>query len=291
MSSIEHAPGLDELQRNCTRVRVAVFDQIEVAGSGHYGSSLSLVEILVALYSGFLRVRPGEPRWPARDRFILSKGHGCSALYAVLAELGFFPPAELAAFTRLGSMLGDHPDRSKVPGVDFSSGSLGHGLAIGCGMAEALRVQAFDESRVVVLMGDGEHNEGQVWEAAAFAAARRLSHLLVIVDANEVQVDGTTAGTLPFGDLAAKWRAFGWRADRVDGHDLTAILAKFDDFDRQRHEAAAPTVLIAETVAGKPVSFMAGRAEWHLGYLYGEDRTAALAEIHDMYKPDEEVEA
>lgn len=286
-STVEPAIDVAELHQLCTRVRVAILDQIEVAGSGHYGSSLSLVELLVALYHGFLRVRPAEPHWPDRDRFILSKGHGCSALYAVLADLGFFPESELATFTRLGSRLGDHPDRRKVPGVDFSSGSLGHGLAIGCGMAEAQQL-ATSNGRTVVLVGDGEHNEGQMWEAAAYAAARELSNILVIVDVNGVQVDGSTAGTLPFGDLAQKWRAFGWDCESVNGHDLPAIKTCLDDYELRRHAANQPSVLIATTKAGNPVSFMADRAEWHLGYLHGDDRATALAEIHAMYSNEDD---
>ena len=231
---------LRELARQCTNVRLRVLEEVEVAGAGHYGSSLSLVELLVTLYHRSLRVRPAEPDWPGRDRFILSKGHGCSALYAVLAEMGFFDLAELNAFTRLGSMLGDHPDRRKVPGIDFSSGSLGHGLSVGVGMAQAIRLQDLG-GKAVVLIGDGEQNEGQVWEAAGYAAARRLGNLMAVCDQNGVQVDGTTEETLPIGSLPDKWRAFGWDVVEVDGHDLAELVATWEPTRcRARSRSARP---------------------------------------------------
>ena len=269
------------LEDRCTAMRLALLDQIEVAGSGHYGSSLSITEIVVALYYDFLRVRPAEPHWEQRDRFVLSKGHACSMVYPVLADLGFFDVAKLDTFTRLGSTLGDHPDMNKVPGFDFSSGSLGHGLAIGAGMAQGVRLRGFD-SRVVVLMGDGELNEGHIWEAAAYAGARKLSNLLGIVDINKVSVDGLTSEVLEFEPLADKWQAFGWRVERLDGHDLPALHDAFGRFAEQE-AGAAPTLLLADTVVGKGISFIEGMAEWHVGYLHGEDRQRAEDSIRAMY--------
>jgi transketolase len=276
--------SLVRLQEKCTDIRLAVMDEVEVAGSGHYGSSLSLVEILVSLYYGFLRVRPEEPKWPQRDRFILSKGHGVSALYPILADLGFFDASHLGTFAQLGSILGDHPDVKKVPGVDFSSGSLGHGLSVGAGMAEAVRLQGHD-SRIVVVVGDGEQDEGQVWEAAGYAAHRGLSHLMAITDRNRIQVDGPTPAILDLSPLEAKWAAFGWRVVEVDGHDLAALLRAYEDFDayRRANRSGQPTMVIAHTTGGKGVSFIENDADWHIGYLEGPDREAALAEIRAMY--------
>jgi transketolase len=256
--------------------------QVEVCGSGHYGPSFSCVEILVALYYGFLRIDPARPQWPARDRFILSKGHACSSLYAILADLGFFPVAELSTFTQLGSNLGDHPDMRKVPGIDFSSGALGHGLSIGIGMA--VTQPADDpEARTVVLLGDGELNEGQIWEAAAYAGANAVSNLLAIVDINKVCVDGRTDEVLSFEPLQDKWSAFGWHVERLDGHDLTALHAAFERFAARHRDGGPPTVILADTISGRGIDFIEGMAEWHLGFLGGTDVDRAIASIDSMY--------
>lgn len=277
------AHDLPALQQRSVDVRLWTLDEVESAGSGHYGPAFSCVEILVSLYYGYLDVRPEEPTWAQRDRFILSKGHACSALYPILADLGFFDVAHLKTFTRLGSILGDHPDMRKIPGLDFSSGSLGHGLSVGVGMAEGLRYQG-SPSRVAVLLGDGELNEGQNWEAAAYAAHRELANVLAIVDANGVSVDGTTADVLRFEPLEDKWQAFGWDVERVDGHDLAALRAAYARYDERRATVGAPpTVVIADTVAGKGVSFIEGMAEWHVGYLAGTDRERAVADIRSMF--------
>jgi transketolase len=279
-------PSVAELQKRCTSTRLAIMEEVEVAGSGHYGSSFSLVEILASLYYAFLRVRPSDPAWAERDRFILSKGHGVSALYPILADLGFFDSAHLATFTQLGSILGDHPDVKKVPGVDFSSGSLGHGLSAAAGMAEAVRLRGFD-SRVVVILGDGEQDEGQVWEAAAFAAHRHLAGLLAITDRNAIQVDGPTSDILNLSPLAAKWQAFGWRVAEVDGHDLQALLDAYNSFDAYRlaNPGGEPTMIIAGTVGGRGVPLIENQADWHLGYLHGPDRDAAIRQLRSMYNP------
>jgi transketolase len=272
------------LQERSIEMRLANLRMVEVAGSGHYGPCFSCMEIMVSLYYNFLRVRPDEPTWPDRDRFVLGKGHACSALYPILADLGFFPSAELDTFTRLGSMLGDHPDMRKIPGIDFSSGSLGHGLTIGTGMADGVRLGERD-SRVVVLLGDGELNEGQVWEAVAYASHRRLSNLLAIVDANQVSVDGKTRDLLDFEPIDGRFAAFGWTARRVDGHSHEALLSAYREFDERRaaDPDAPPTVLVADTVAGKGVDFIEGMAEWHVGYLGGVDRDRAVASIRRMF--------
>jgi transketolase len=254
-------PGIGELQRHCIETRLGVLDEMDVAGSGHLGPAFSVVEILVTLYYSYLAVRPDEPHWAGRDRFILSKGHACSALYPILADLGFFDHEHLTTFTRLGSILGDHPDMRKIPGVDFSSGSLGHGLSIGAGMAEALRLAGAD-SKVAVLLGDGELNEGQVWEAAAYEPIEK------------------------------KWAAFGWRTQRLPGHDIGALRDALDGFDRYVEAGGAqPTVLIADTVAGRGISFIEGMAEWHVGYLAPLDRARAVHDIETMFEAHEAVSA
>ncbi len=272
------------LRRKAIDTRLAVLDQVEVAGSGHYGPAFSCTEILVALYYDYLRLRPDEPNWPARDRFVMGKGHAISAFYPILADLGYFPRAELDTFCKLGSRLGDHPDMKKVPGADFSSGSLGHGLSVGVGMALGARVRGFD-SRTVVLLGDGELNEGQVWEAAAFAGHNRLSNLLAIVDINTVSVDGATKEVLDMEPLADKWRSFGWVVERLDGHNLTTLRTAYRSFDSRRATTATPpTVLLADTVVGKGVDFIEGMAEWHVGYFAGVDADRARASIRAMYE-------
>jgi len=280
---------LDGLRRKAIATRLGVIDQVEVSGSGHYGPAFSCTEILVALYYGFLRFRPEEPDWVERDRFVMGKGHAVSALYPILADLGFFPEAWLSTFCRLGSRLGDHPDMKKVPGADFSSGSLGHGLTIGAGMAAGAKIRGFD-SRIVVLLGDGELNEGQIWEAAAFAAHNRLASLMTIVDVNRVSVDGETRDVLDFEPLEDKWRAFGWHTERLDGHDLAALRSAYQRFDERRAGPhAAPTALIADTVVGKGVDFIEGMAEWHVGYFAGVDAERARASIRTMYDDGNEV--
>ncbi|MEX2374875.1 MAG: transketolase [Dehalococcoidia bacterium] len=274
-------PEIAELQRRSKDVRLSILEMVDVAGSGHYGPAFSCVEVLVALYYNSLSVKPDSPDWPERDRFILSKGHACTTLYAILADLGFFDPDELSTFARLGSILGDHPDMKKIPGVDFSSGSLGHGLSVGAGMAEALRYRKIN-SRVVVLVGDGELNEGQNWEAIAYAAHRGLGQLLCIVDANDVSVDGNTSDVLNLEPMDAKWEAFGWDARRVDGHDYVQIRDALRWYDSRR-EGPIPSVIVADTIAGYGIPFIEGMAEWHVGFLAGVDRQRAVDAIEDLF--------
>jgi transketolase len=271
------------LGEKCTLVRLSVMDQVAVAGSGHYGPSFSATEIFVALYYGFLRVDGSNPQWPGRDRFVLSKGHACSAVYPILADLGFFDPTHLATFTRLNSILGDHPDCRKVPGFDFSSGSLGHGLSVACGMAEAVRFQGLD-SRVACVIGDGEQNEGQIWEAASYAGFRKLSNLLCICDRNQVCVDGRTEDIMSVEPMVDRWRAFGWHVVELDGHDLSALLDAFEAFETRRKQGGKPTFIVAHTVSGKGVDFIEHEAAWHLGYLAGADEDEARRQIASMYE-------
>lgn len=270
---------LDHLNKKAAWVRRCVVDMAAIAGSGHIGPALSCADILVALYYGYLRIDPKQPDKTDRDRFILSKGHACSALYPVLADRGYFGLEELERFTKLGSILGDHPDMRKVPGIDFSSGSLGHGLAIGAGMAQAARIRGTRE-RIVVMLGDGELNEGQIWEAAAYVSACKLGSVLVIVDRNHVQVDGRTEDVMPFEPIDQKFESFGWRVDKIDGHDLSAIQNAFERYDEHRfYKNANPSVIIADTISGKGIPFIEGMAEWHIGFLAGNDYMRALSGI------------
>ncbi|MBB3237185.1 transketolase [Phyllobacterium endophyticum] len=265
-------------------VRRCVVDLAAVAGSGHIGPSLSCTDILVSLYYGYMNIDPKNPGKIDRDRFILSKGHACSALYPILADLGYFAYDVLNDFTQLHSILGDHPNMLKVPGIDFSSGSLGHGLAIGIGMAEAGRFRKTNE-RVVVMLGDGELNEGQIWEAAGYASARNLGSLLAIVDKNHVQVDGNTKDVLNFEPIDKKFRAFGWHVEEVNGHEFTELLAALGRFDARRTSTdASPTVIIADTVSGKGIPFIEGMAEWHIGFLAGTDYERAIEGINLVHK-------
>ena len=269
---------LDMLADRATFCRKETIRLIAIAKSGHYGSVFSAAEILALLYYHVLRYDPARPDWPDRDRFILSKGHAAVGLYPLLADVGFFDPALLDSYTRLGSPFGDHPDMRLIPGIDFSSGSLGHGLSVGVGMALAARVTG-RSYRVYVLLGDGELDEGQVWEAAMSAAHYKLGNLVAIVDRNQVSVDGPTAEVMDPEPVVDKWTAFGWRVQEVDGHDLDTLIDRFAALPDP--DSAQPTVLIAHTVAGRPVSFMEHRFEWHLGYLAPEDQARALAELDE----------
>ena len=265
-------------------VRRCVVDLAAVAGSGHIGPALSCTDVLVSLYYGYMNIDPKNPGKVDRDRFILSKGHACSALYPILADLGYFEYDALNDFTQLHSILGDHPNMLKVPGIDFSSGSLGHGLSIGIGMAEAARLRKTNE-RVIVMLGDGELNEGQIWEAAGYASARKLGSLLAIVDKNHVQVDGKTVDVLNFEPIDKKFGAFGWHVEEINGHVFSELLGALDRFDARRAlENAAPTVIIADTVSGKGIPFIEGMAEWHTGFLAGADYERAVDGINSVHK-------
>jgi transketolase len=247
-----------QLDARSIALRGAIVDALEGGGRGHIGASLSLVEILRVLYDDVLRVRAHEPRWPERDRFILSKGHGCLALYAVLADHGFFPADELRRQCRADALLGGHPE-PHIPGVETSTGALGHGLAIGVGMALAARMQR-RSSRVFVVMGDGELDEGSVWEAALAAAKHRLDTLTAIIDYNKLQSYGTVSDVLGLEPLADKWRAFGFGVREVDGHDVEALRAAFAATPL---EGGRPSVVIAHTVKGRGIAHAEHDPRWH----------------------------
>jgi len=220
-----------DLQETAHRMRRETFKAIAGAGGGHFGGSLSEMEILTALWFKILRVDPANPLWEGRDRFILSKGHGGPGLYVILAELGYFPKEWLKELDKSGGRLPKHVDLG-IPGVDISSGSLGQGLSIGIGMALASRIDGSDR-RIYVVMGDGECDEGQVWEAAMAAVKYGLDHLTAVIDRNGVQVDGTCAEIMPNDPFVDKWKAFGWHVLRVDGHDVKALVEAFVSFSRK----------------------------------------------------------
>ena len=268
---------LDLIREKARFSREETVRLIQIAKVGHYASSFSCAEILATLYYGVLRLRRGEPDWPDRDRFLFGKGHAAAALYPLLVDWGFFEKDVLDEYTRLGNPLGDHPDMSRVPGIDFSSGSLGHALSAGVGMALGGRLQSRDFN-VFVLLGDGELHEGQVWEAAMSAAHHQLRNLIAIVDRNEYSLDGKVDDVIGIEPLVEKWRSFGWETREVDGHDVPELLGTLrdlrDDETRQR-----PAVVVARTVKGKGVSFMETELGWHLGYLVPADEERALDEI------------
>jgi transketolase len=263
-------------------VRLETVRLTQIAGAGHYTGTFSAAELFAALYYAELRYRPHEPAWPDRDRFVLSKGHAAIGLYPVLADVGFFDPALLDDYTRLDSSFGDHPDMRKIPGADFSSGSLGHGLSVSVGMALAGRVQG-RSFRVYCMMGDGELDEGQVWEAAMAANQFQLGSLVGIVDRNHLSIDGDTEDIMRLEPLEARFESFGWRVHRIDGHDLDAILDVFDLLDTE--SVGAPQLVIADTVKGRGVQRMEGDTQWHVGNLVGADYDDVVAEIEAGLRP------
>ena len=249
-------PPLDERSKYLRRLVVRA-----LAGGerGHVGSSMSLVEIMRVLYDDVLRYRANEPKWPGRDRMVLSKGHGCIALYVLLADKGFIPLETLDTFCRRDSILGGHPEASKVPGVEASTGALGHGLSVGVGMALAARAQKRD-SRVFVVMGDGEINEGSVWEAAMSAGKHGLSNLIAMVDYNKIQSAGPTREIQDLEPMLDKWRAFNFATIDVHGHDVEALRAVLR---RVPLSADRPTAIICHTVKGKGIAFAENDPNWH----------------------------
>ena len=268
---------MTELERRANDMRADIVRMIAEAGSGHPGGSLSCADILAALYfGGVLEHDPENPEWEGRDRFILAKGHAAPALYAALAQAGYIPREELATLRKLGSRLQGHPDSNQVPGVEVSTGSLGQGLSIAAGAAAGLRLDGRNQV-VFALLGDGECQEGQVWEAAMFAAHRQLDNLVAIVDRNGLQIDGRTCDVCDPGDLGAKFAAFGWDVDEVDGHDLDALVAVLGAAKAGCN--GRPHAVIARTVKGKGVPFMENEAGWHGKAPNAEQAAEALAAL------------
>jgi transketolase len=261
------------LAETARRIRISVLEMIGRAGMGHVGGDLSVTDVLTTLYFAVLDIRPGEPRWAGRDRCILSKGHCAAALYSVLAMRGFFPQADLATFMQPLSRLNGHPDRNKVPGVEANTGPLGHGLPIAVGSAIAAGLSG-QNWRTFVVLGDGELQEGSNWEAAMAAGHRRLGSLTAIVDRNRLQQGARTEATNALDPLPEKWRAFGWEAVEIDGHDHAALLAALGAEPGEK-----PRCVIANTVKGKGVSFMEDRVEWHHKVPNADQLKQALEEL------------
>lgn len=266
-----------ELKRMANQIRQDIITMLLPAKSGHPGGSLSAADILSVLYFHEMKVKPEEPHWVDRDRFILAKGHAAPVLYAALAEKGFFPKEELLGLRQTGRMLQGHPDMKKIPGVDMSTGSLGQGLSVANGMALAGKLDKKDY-RVYVVLGDGEMAEGQVWEAAMAAAHYKLDNVTAILDFNGLQIDGTTESVMSSSPLPEKWRAFGWHVIEVDGHDIEGLLAAFAE---AKGTKGKPTILIARTVKGKGVSFMENQVGWHGNAPSAEQGEQALNELRE----------
>jgi len=248
-----------KLKETARQLRIDVLKMLAQAGSGHTGGSLSIIEILVALYLVKLRHDPKNPQWPDRDRFILSKGHGAPALYAILAHQGYFDSEELWKLRKIGGMLQGHPYNITTPGVEISTGSLGQGLSVANGMALAAKMEK-SGVRVYVLMGDGENQEGQIWEAAMTAAHYKLDNVCGIIDSNKLQIDGSLCQVMNIEPLSKKWEAFGWQVFETDGHNLTGLIESFDNCEKVKGK---PSVIIAHTTKGKGVSFMEDKVQYH----------------------------
>jgi transketolase len=274
---------ISQLEETARRIRIEIIRAVYTAKAGHLGGPLSAADVLAALYFHVMQIRPDEPTWPGRDRFILSKGHCSIGLYATMALRGYFPVAELATFDAAGTRLQGHPDMTKLPGIDISSGSLGMGISAGVGMALGAHLKGQTDIRTYVMLGDGECQEGEVWEAAMVAARYGLDNLVAIVDHNKLQQygwpgdgpDGRLAPEEP-GELVAKWTAFGWRVLEVDGHNMSAVV---DVLQRARVGDGRPTAVISHTVKGKGVSFMEGHFYWHTRVIKPDEFATAMADL------------
>lgn len=274
----DHSDRANAARALAKQIRTHALRMTHAAKASHIGGCLSAADILAVLYSTVLRVDPQHPDWPERDRFILSKGHTAAALYGALAEKGFFPTTWLDEYCANGSRLAGHVTHDGVPGVDFSTGSLGHGLSLGCGCALAARADG-SPRRAFVLLSDGECDEGSVWEAALFAGHHRLSGLIAIVDHNKVQSFGSVSEVLDLHPFAAKWQACRWAIDEVDGHDVDDLLVAFEAAMVRRDQ---PTVIVAHTIKGRGVGFMENELVWHYRNVDDEQLSQALAEVEAM---------
>lgn len=265
----------NDLSSIANQMRAHIVEMLAAAGSGHPGGSLSATDIIATLFFKHMRIDPDNPTWEDRDRFVLGKGHAAPALYAALAMRGFFPEEELITLRKLGSRLQGHPCRTETPGVDMSTGSLGQGLSVANGMALAGRIDGRDYY-VYCVMGDGEIQEGQVWEAAMSAAHYKLDHVIAFVDHNGLQIDGQNTDVMNVMPIGEKFEAFGWNVLRIDGHDLEAIDAAIMEAKRS---VGKPTVIVCETIKGKGVSFMENVVDWHGVAPNADQAKAALDEI------------
>ena len=259
-------------------VRKDILKMTSAVNSGHPGGAMSATDIIVTLYYYKMRHNPEDPKWEKRDRFVLSKGHVCPALYSVLARTGYFPFEKLNEFRRIDGDLQGHPDMRKTPGIEISTGSLGHGIGAAVGMALALKLDKSD-SRVYCMIGDGEAQEGSVWEATMAASHYNLDNLCVILDNNNLQIDGPVDEIMSIYPMMEKWRAFGWHVIEINGHDFGEIKAALDEADTVKYK---PTMIVAKTVKGKGVSFMENRAEWHGKALPPDLLREALKELGEI---------
>ena len=270
-------PEINTLRTLAVEIRQEILKTIAHAGSGHPGGSLSMVELLIGLYWYALRHDPTHPDWPERDLFLLSKGHGCPALYTVLAYQGYFPRAELMTLRRYPTRLQGHPEKGSPPGVEIAAGSLGQGLSMANGIALADRLDG-RRRRIFCLLGDGEIQEGQVWEAAMTAPHHRLDAVCAIVDANQLQQNGPVKQIQDIEPLADKWRAFGWHAIEINGHDIAQVM---DAYDQAGTVTGKPQVIVARTVKGKGVSFMELNPAWHGVAPKPDELARALKELQE----------
>jgi transketolase len=271
--------NIDELQNKAVDIRKELLTMIYEAGGGHVGGSLSSVDILIALHYGVMRLDPRNPKWEQRDRFILSKGHSVEGYYAILCDIGFFSKDELKTYRKFGSKLIGHPS-NKVPGVEASTGALGHGLSIGVGMALAGKMDAKDY-KVYVLMGDGEQAEGSLWEAAMAAGNYKLDNLIGIIDRNGLQISGSTEDVMKLESLKDKWASFGWHVQSLDGHDITGLIRAFQSMPLQKGK---PHLIMANTIKGKGVPFMENDAAWHHKVPDSQQLNMALQALDAQYK-------
>lgn len=266
---------IKELEEKIRRFRVEIVKMIYNAQSGHPGGSLSAVDILTCLYFHQMKIKPENPSWENRDRFILSKGHAAPVLYVILAELGYFPKKNLSTLRQIGSILQGHPDMRKTPGVEISTGSLGNGLSIGIGMALSAKLSKKDY-HIYVLVGDGECDEGGIWEAAMAAAKYKLDNLTTVCDFNRMQLDGPTDEIMPLDSLPEKWNAFNWSVIQINGHKTNEILKALDEANQIKDK---PTIIVAHTTKGKGVSFMENKFQWHGKAPNREEYKIALQEL------------
>lgn len=267
-----------QLQKIANIIRKDIIEMIGIGHRGHFGGSLSAADLVTALYFYQMNHDPQQPKWKERDRFVLSKGHAAPVQYAALAECGYFSKTEFTSFKKIGGMLQGHPDMQKTPGVEANTGSLGQGLSLGIGMALGLRKDKLS-SRVYVIMGDGELGEGQVWEAATVAPHYKLGNLTAIIDRNKIQAMGFTCDRVNQGDLAAKWRAFGWEVFETNGHDMSSVLATLDETNMVK---GIPSVIIADTIKGKGVSFAENTANFHNNEMNESLYAQAIQEIEKL---------
>ena len=272
---MQKTSNVEELQAIAKQTRRYIIEMITAAKSGHPGGSLSAVEILVTLFFDVLRHDPNNPKWPDRDRFILSKGHACPVLYAVMAECGYTPIDELKNLRKLGSIYQGHPDVRFIPALEASTGSLGEGLSLCIGMGLAARLNQ-SPSRTYVVLGDGESQEGQIWESAMFAPNNHLDNIVAIVDYNKIQLDGFVKDIMDLEPLVDKWKSFGWHVLNIDGHSIPALQQAFAEASATKDK---PTVIIAQTIKGKGVSFMENNPKFHGTAPSDEEAKRALQEL------------